>query len=179
MFISYPFSAETKATQAEQHWWIGQAFCQRAKVFPHIRGENKHTEVRKQTRSTETPNTETNLYSGLPCLHEKYLLHKHTLPQSPLSYATDSITSDLAAASGASLPHAAALLRGLLLTVMWPWWWCHIRHTHTHNRDVLNHKTHTKINNPKCEISHWVVLNYSHHDACACHSKGTDSGDKR
>lgn len=74
------------------------------KCFPHIRGENKHTEVRKQTRSTETPNTETNLHSGLPCLREKYLLHKHTLPQSPLSYATDTLTSDLAAASGASLP---------------------------------------------------------------------------
>lgn len=126
--ISCHFGAETQATQADREWWIRQDFCQRAKVFPHIRGENKHSHVRKQTRSTRPPNSKTNLHEALPCLYETFLAvtqtrtHPHHVP-----LTASPLTSSLLGL----ITHAGSVLHRLSLTVMWPRWWCHTGGTPT------------------------------------------------
>lgn len=93
------------------------------RVCPHIRGENKHSQVRKQTRSTK-PQT-----MKLICTQRCHVCMKCFSPScthSTSSCAADSITSDLPAASGVSLPTLHLSWAGLSLTVTWPWWRCQV-----------------------------------------------------
>lgn len=116
------FAAETRPTQADKHWLIRQDFCQRAKVFPHIRGENKHSQLRKQTPKHETTNNESNPRSALPCLYEMFLSLFHTQTHTHSRLVLRRWRHHLwpPCSLWGLITHTAPLPRGLSLTVMWP-----------------------------------------------------------
>lgn len=139
-----------RPTQADKHWLIRQDFCQKAKVFPHIRGENKHSQVRKQSCSTRAQTMKL-IYaprSALPCLYEMFLSLSHTNTHTLTLVVRRHLWPPCSL--WGLITQTAPLLRGLSLTVTWPLlmvigdtWMYELTHTHTHIQTK-----HTKINNP-------------------------------
>lgn len=130
--ISCCCAAETQTTQAGKHWLIRQDSCQTAKVFPHIRGENKHAQVRKQTWSTGAPTLKLtdSPSSPLSCLdgnvsYNCARTHRHTHIHT-LTLAVCHRQHHLWPPCGSLGPHyppsppTAPLLLRPSLTVMWP-----------------------------------------------------------
>lgn len=162
MCISYPVPSQLilGPHRSPSTDWLGRIFCRGAKVFPGIRGENKHSRVRKQILKHRTPNNKANLHSAVfvwnVAASETPARHMPLAASPPTSWRP----------SGASLPTLHLSCAGLSLTVMWPFLSSGAT-SETPSRHVCRQKR-TKINNPD-----------SRHDACACQSKGTHSEDKR